>query len=279
MGMLALVSQSMTVRGNGVVGEPRDLRFEYTVRGAHRDELSEAGGQQMNMGANICHRMKGQAVWKRWDPNGFELTLSIESIKYEFPEPQPVHRVPDLKIKPFLARVVMAHGDGGKLSIDFVQGRDEDPYGGARQYTVAHQVLDILCATVVHKEFESVPEASYMVSLEYPASIEVDGRKVSARREILSYRPQAYRAVPKVSADGVRAVELTSFESSKRRIRLAQRILDLRTGLALEAVNLDAVQPNEAGAGEFRQMIELLNKPHEFEQYTLYQFQATIVSK
>lgn len=257
-------------------------RFVLSSRVAQEDRTIRGPAGVVHMGANLVGQYKGQLNWLAQDPNGFVLDMKVLQVDLQFPDPQPKEPAQITDVKPFVARVTMSKEDEVPLSIQITEGKIQDnPLALARQYKVAYLILDMMCATVVEKEFIVSKDgwgASLSITLPNKVNIgQYEALPISRIKS--SFSPTKFTVLPRMSYKGVEETQLFTFTHGSLNIYLFSRLLDNKTGLATHAVNLEATSKVEMKDKDYVEMIRLLNMPHEFERYLLFELKVTAAAE
>lgn len=253
-------------------------RFVLSSRFAQEARTIRGPAGVVHMGANLVGQYKGQLNWLAQDPNAFALDMKVLEVDLQFPDPQPEEPAQITEIKPFTARVTMSKEDEATLSIQITEGGIEDnPLGLSEQYKTVYLVLDMMCATALEKEFIMSKDGwGASLSITYPNQVNIDEYgDLSVSRLKSSFSPTNFTLLPRVSYKEVIGSQLFSFTHGSLNIKLFSRLLDNKTGFATHAVNLEATSKVEMKDKDYIEMINLLNMPHEFERYLLFQLKVT----
>jgi hypothetical protein len=284
-GLFIIVFASMVCansRENKVNKYQKVQRFLLSSRIAQEDNTIRSGSKVVYMGANVVQLVKGRLNWIRQDPNGFALIVEILQIDYEFPDPQPQEPAQITKIKPFASRVTLSKENEVPISIQITEGGIRDnPLGLSEQYKTVYLILDMMCATAMEKEFVVSKDGwGANLNVTHPNNVKIDQYGVIPVSRINnSFSPAKFTVLPRMSYKGVEKTQLFTFTHGGLNIYLFSRLLDNKTGLATHAVNLEATSKVEMKDKDYVEMITLLNMPHEYERYLLFELKVTTVAQ
>lgn len=253
-------------------------RFVLSSRFAQEARTIRGPAGVVHMGANLVGQYKGQLNWLAQDPNAFVLDMKVLEVDLQFPDPQPEEPAQITKIKPFTARVTMSKEDEATLSIQITEGGIEDnPLGLSEQYKTVYLVLDMMCATAMEKEFIVSKDGwGANLNVTHPNNVKIGQYGVlPVSRVKSSFCPTKFSVFPSMSYKGVEETQLFTFTHGSLNIYLFSRLLDNKTGFATHAVNLEATSKVEMKDKDYIEMMRLLNMPHEFERYLLFELKVT----
>ena len=267
-------------RENKVNQYQKVQHFLLSSRIAQEDRPIRSGTKVIHMGANVAQLVKGRLNWIRQDPNGFAVIVEVLQIDYEFPNPQPEDPARITKIKPFTASATLSKENEVPISIQITEGGIKDnSLGLSEQYKTVYLVLDMMCATVMEKEFVISKDGwGANLNVTYPNNVKIDEYGVlPVSRLKNSLSPAKFTVLPRMSYKGIEETQLFTFTHGGLNIYLFSRLIDNKTGFSTHAVNLEATSKVEMKDKDYLEMITQLNMPHELERFLLFELKVTTV--